>query len=243
VVGGAPGQQISGQSPPGKLVILGVRDLVVASLCDDALVEAQEVNVLIGNLGLAVQNSSAARVSMRAGQLWQYERAPSLLVVLGQRVEELVVFLGALDGRFGRFARRHGAVRALITGQTGADRGAPVKVKAPRSRSSSWIRRRACRDDEHQNAVPLSRRAGARTAWAARDDRRCLPSFSTRFSTPPSPTAHNWKTVAMPMCLLTYQSQSASNRFHPSQTNLQPYTDQHAFSPARQALQHPRRPS
>ena len=120
VVGGAPGQQISGQSPPGKLVVLGVRDLVVASLCDNALVQAQEVNVLVGNLGLAVQNGPAASVSMRAWQLWQLwrrERAPSLLVVLGQRLEELVVFLGTLDRRFRRLARRHGAVRALIQGK------------------------------------------------------------------------------------------------------------------------------
>lgn len=66
MVGGAPGQQVSGQSPPGKLVVFGIRDLVVASLCDDALVQTQEVNVLVGNLRLAIQNGPAAPVSMRA---------------------------------------------------------------------------------------------------------------------------------------------------------------------------------
>jgi hypothetical protein len=56
---GPVGQEFTRDPPPGKLVALDVRDLVVPALFVHALPQAQKVNLPAADLRLALQNGAA----------------------------------------------------------------------------------------------------------------------------------------------------------------------------------------
>ena len=63
---GALGEKFRGDSSPRKLVVLGIRNLVVSSLLIHAFVEPQKVNVSITDLRLAIQHSTTRLVNICA---------------------------------------------------------------------------------------------------------------------------------------------------------------------------------
>jgi hypothetical protein len=157
---GAVGQKLASDPPPGKLIALDIRDLVVPALFVDALPQAQQVDMAAADLGLALQDSAAptsthaqnrrahqthprfswycSNVSRNSSRSWAWSAAGS----------------SALFGAILRLSHLRG-VR-----EKGVARHAPCLRCARRNGGCGCLRTCAARlvamMDEHQNAALLT---------------------------------------------------------------------------------------
>ena len=78
------------------------------------------------DLGFAIQDSATLRVNMRSLRRDKEQNPPALFVVFGQGIQDVFMFLGALDRVFLWFVWGHGAAVAFTRDCSGTGRDACV---------------------------------------------------------------------------------------------------------------------